>query len=114
MKFTLITILLMFSCQSFALNSDDWVYETETGNLKQTAGCKDKAYASKKASTGHRFKKYSKLLCSTKGFGWAIDKVLDRGELVCEACEGEYEGDEKYRCYMKDVKVQCKQVVRGW
>ena len=113
-KFAVFTMLLVFSSHSFALNTDEWVYETKVGNLKPTAGCKDKEYASKKASTGRRFNKYAKLLCNTKGFGWAIDEVLDKGELVCEACEGEYEGTEKYRCHMKNVKVQCKQVARGW
>jgi hypothetical protein len=113
-KIALISMLLVLSCQSFAKNTNDWVYESITGDLKQTPGCKDKAVAAKKASSGLRFKKYAKLLCGSKGYGWAIDKVTDKGTLVCEACEGEYEGEEKYRCHMQDVVVLCKQVARGF
>ncbi len=112
-KITLITMLLvLFSGHSLATNIDEWDYESITGNLKQTPGCKDKVRASKQASTGLRFKKYTKLLCGSKGYGWGIDKVLDNGEIICDECEGDYEDTEKYRCYVKDVKVQCKRVVR--
>jgi len=113
-KVALITVLFMLSCQSFAKSTDEWVYESITGDLKQTPGCKDKAYASKKALSEKRFKKYAKLLCGSKGYGWAIDKVTDKGTLVCEACEGEYEGEEKYRCHVENVVVLCKQVARGF
>jgi len=113
-KIILIAMMLVFSTQSFAKATDDWVYESITGDLKQTPGCKDKEASIKKASVGKRFKKYTKLLCGSKGYGWAIDKVTDNGTVVCEACEGEYEGEEKYRCHVKDVVVLCKQVARGY
>ncbi len=115
MKFNLLYIIvlgLIFSTQSFATNVDEWTYTTITGNLKPTPGCKDKEKAAKQASTGHRFKKYTKLLCNDIAYGWAFEEVLDKGELVCEACEGDFEGSEKYRCYMKDVELKCKQVAR--
>lgn len=113
-KVALIAMMLVFSGLSFAKSTDDWVYENITGNLKQTPGCKDKEASIKKASTGRRFKKYAKLLCGSKGYGWAIDQVTDNGTVVCEACEGEYEGEEKYRCHVEDVVVRCKQVARGF
>lgn len=106
-------LLVVFSSQSFATNVDEWVFENVTGDLKPTPGCKDRAKAEEQAASGYRFKKYAKLLCNTKSYGWAIEEVVDKGEVVCEECEGgEYEGAEKYRCYMKDVVVKCKQVVR--
>ena len=104
--------VLFFSTQSYALNVDEWTYGTNTGDLKPTAGCKKKELATKQASSGYRFKKYTRKLCNSKGYGWGLKEVLDKGELVCEECEGEYEGTELYRCYMKDVKVNCKQVAR--
>jgi len=112
--FGLLVLLFAFTSPSYALSVDEWEYESVTGDLKPTAGCKDKAKAEKQASTGYRFNKYTTKLCNQIAYGWGKDKVLDQGELVCEACEGEYEGTEKYRCYMKDVTVQCKMVKRGW
>ena len=116
--FCLFTLLFVFCSQSFAANVGevgDWETKTITGTLKSTAGCKDKSVAEKQTVPGsYRFKKYTKLLCTDIAYGWGRDKVLDDGELVCEACEGEYEGKEKYRCFMQDVTVQCKMVKRGF
>jgi hypothetical protein len=111
-KLLLIALVLTFSTQSFATNVDEWTYTTKKGDLKPTPGCKNKEKASKNASSGHRFKKYTKLLCNDIGYGWAYSKVVDRGEVVCEPCDGDYEGTEKYRCNMMDVVVECKQVAR--
>jgi len=113
-KVILITMMMVFSSLSFAKSTNEWVYESITGNLKPTPGCKGKEASIKKASQGRRFKKYAKLLCGSKGYGWAIDKVTDNGNVVCEECEGEYEGTEKYRCHVEDVVVLCKQVARGF
>ena len=113
-KFALFALLLLFSSHSFALAVDEWEYKTITGNLKPTAGCKEKEKAAKQASTGHRFEKYTKLLCTQMAYGWSKEEVIDSGELVCEACEGDFEGAEKYRCYMKDVVVKCRTVKKGW
>lgn len=110
--FFLTVLLVCFSNSSFAANVDEWVYKDITGNLKVTPGCKNKAAAEKQASSGYRFKKYTKLLCGSMGYGWGINKVTDRGELSCEECEGEYEDTEKYRCQMINVVVNCKQVAR--
>lgn len=104
--------MLFFTGQVFATNVDEWVYESTKGDLKPTPGCKDKEVAAKKASSGYRFKKHATVLCNGKGYGWGLAEVIDKGSLVCEPCEGEYEDEEKYRCYMKDVVVKCKQVVR--
>lgn len=113
--FSLFVLLFVFSSQSFALNSDDWVFESITGDLKPTAGCKDKEKASKQASTGYRFNKYTSVMCNSKGYGWSKAEVKDKGELVCDVCEGVTGegGAETYRCYMKNVNVICKQVKRG-
>ena len=113
-KFGLFALLLVFSSHSFALAVDEWEYKTITGSLKPTAGCKDKEKASKQASTGYRFEKYSTLLCTQMAYGWSKEAVEHEGELVCEACEGGFEGAEKYRCYMKDVVVKCRTVKKGW
>ena len=113
-KVALIAMMLVFSGISFAKSTDEWVYESIKGDLKPTPGCKDKEASKIKASTGRRFKKYTKLLCGSKGYGWGIDKVIDKGTVICEACEGEYEGEEKYRCHVEDVEVLCKQVARGF
>jgi len=113
--FFLLTLLFVFSNQSFAASEDSWVTKNITGDLKATAGCKDKAKAEKKTVPGsYRFDKYTTLLCNEIGYGWGKSKVVDNGELVCEACEGDYEGKEKYRCFMKDVVVECKIVKRGF
>jgi len=113
--FCLFALLFAFSNQSIAASVDEWVTKTITGDLKPTAGCKDKAKAEKQTIPGsYRFKKYTTLLCNEIAYGWGKDKVLDNGELVCDACEGDYEGMEKYRCYMKDVKIQCKIVKRSF
>ncbi len=112
--FFLFALLFVFSNQSIAASVDEWVYKNVTDDLKPTAGCKDKAKAEKKASTGYRFNKYTTEICNKIGYGWGKAEVIDKGELVCEACEGEYEGKEKYRCYMKDVTVKCQIVKRGW
>ena len=113
-KFGLFVLLLVFSSHSFALAVDEWEYKTITGDLKPTAGCKDKEKAEKQASKGYRFNKYSTLLCTQIAYGWSKEKVEDKGELVCEPCEGDYEGAEKYRCWMKDVVVKCRTVKKGW
>ena len=113
--FFLFAMLFAVSNQTYAASVDEWVTKVITGDLKPTAGCKDKAKAEKQTIPGsYRFKKYTTILCNNIAYGWGKDKVLENGELVCEACEGDYEGKEKYRCYMKDVKVQCKIVKRSF
>lgn len=113
--FIVFALLFAFSNQTLAASADEWVTKTITGDLKPTAGCKDKAVAEKQTAPGtYRFKKYTTILCNKIAYGWGKDKVIDNGEMVCDACEGEYEGKEKYRCYMKDVKVQCKIVKRSF
>lgn len=113
--FFLFTLLFVFSNQSIAASEDSWVTKNITGDLKPTAGCKDKAKAEKQTIPGsYRFKKYTTKLCNNIGYGWGKGKVVDNGVLTCEACEGDYEGKEKYRCYMKDVIVECKIVKRGF
>ncbi|MCK5888952.1 MAG: hypothetical protein KAG19_03310 [Methylococcales bacterium] len=115
MKFKIVClamILTVFSGASLATNVDEWVYENTKGDLKVTAGCKDIDVAKKQASTGYRFKKYTTILCNNKGYGWGLEKVVDKGTVTCEKCDGDYEDEEKYRCYMKDVELQCRQVTR--
>jgi len=116
--FCLFALLFVFSNQSFAASEGkegDWEMKTITGDLKPTAGCKDKEKAEKQTIPGsYRFKKYTTKMCNSIAYGWGKSKVIDNGVLTCEACEGDYEGKEKYRCYMKDVKVECKIVKRGF
>lgn len=116
--FFLLTLLFAFSSQSFALSEGkdgDWDLKSLTGDLKPTAGCKNKEIAEKKTIPGsYRFNKYTTEMCNAIGYGWGKSKVVNNGELTCEACEGDYEGKEKYRCYMKDVTVECKIVKRGF
>lgn len=113
--FCLFALLFIFSNQTFAASVDEWVMQNVTGDLKPTAGCKDKAVAEKQTAPGsYRFKKYTTILCNNIAYGWGKSKVVGNGELVCEACEGDYEGKEKYRCYMKDVTVECKIVKRSF
>lgn len=118
MKFNIISLfalLLVFSSHSFAQNTDDWVYKSISGDLKPSAGCKGKEYSTKKVLPGsYRFKNDARFLCNNIGFGWSFVEVEDEGTLVCDACEGEYEGEEKYRCYMSNVTLKCRQVERGW
>ena len=109
--------LIFFSGFVFAANVDEWNYKEVTGDLKPSPGCVSKEAAKKKVMRrpdsykGYgRFKKYTRLLCAEEGYGWALDSIVDEGEVVCEECEGDFAG--KYRCYMKDVKVKCKQVAR--
>ncbi len=109
-----VSLFLFFSIPAHALSVGEWDYKTITGDLKPTPGCKDKEAAIKQASTGYRFRKYTDLLCKKIAYGWNISEVLDPGEVVCEACEGEYEDQEKYRCYVKNVELKCRIVKRGW
>lgn len=109
--------LLSFPCFALATNVDEWVYKEVTGSLKSSPGCVAKEKAIEKVKkkpdsyTGYsRFKKYSRILCEEEGYGWALDSVVDEGEVVCDECGGDYAG--KYRCHVKDVVLRCKQVVR--
>lgn len=110
-------ISITFSGLTHALAVDEWTYKEVRGDLKPNPGCIDKEKAIKKVKkrpdsyTGYsRFKKYSHLLCEQEGYGWTLDSVIDEGEVACEECGGDFEG--KYRCYMKEVVVKCKQVAR--
>jgi len=105
-----LAVVLIFASQVFTQTTNEWEYKTITGDLKPTAGCKDKDKAEKSASTGYRFKKYTSILCESEGYGWSLVKVIDRGQLVCDLCGGDYEDLEKYRCAMEQVKVECKRV----
>ncbi len=114
-KILFAALLFVFSNQCFALAVDDWEYKTITSTLKATPGCKSKESAAKQASTGLRFKKYAKLACNNMGLGWGYDRALEKGKLVCEACEEEDEGvDPGYSCHMEDVVIKCKTVKKGW
>jgi len=110
----LFALLFTFAGQSLAANVDEWEYKTITGDLRPTPGCKKKAYAEKKASTGYRFDTQTSELCNNISYGWTKVEVLDNGEMSCNACGGKYEGKDKYRCTVKNVKVKCKIVKRGW
>lgn len=117
MKFTKIScfiLLLVCSNYALALAVDEWEYKVIKGNLKPTAGCKNKELAAKQASTGYRFDKYTKLLCTSIAYGWSRKEVLDRGKLICESCEGDFNGEEKFRCYMEKVTVKCRTVKKGF
>lgn len=114
-KISLFALLIVFSSHSFAKNTDDWVYKSITGDLKPSAGCKGKEYSMKKVQPGsYRFKNDARFLCNNIGFGWSFVEVENEGKMVCDACEGEYEGEEKYRCSMRNVTLKCRQVERGW
>ncbi|MCK5899138.1 MAG: hypothetical protein KAG10_11050 [Methylococcales bacterium] len=110
--FILTTVLFLFTMNSHAANVDEWVYKVVVGNLKSNPGCLSKEKAMKKAIKPYRFKKYTSLLCNEIGYGWSRDEVLDKGQLDCQECGGEYEGF--YRCNAQNVKVRCKQVKRSW
>ncbi len=117
-RILLVAMLFVFSNPSFALAIDEWEYKTIVRTLKATPGCKDKDKAIKQAS-GYRLKKYSKLACNTMTQGWGLDRIENKGEAVCEACEDDddeevAEEDKKYSCYLKDVVIRCKTVVKGW
>ncbi len=117
LKFVYLIALLSFSGFAFALAVDEWNYKEVTGNLKPGPGCvaKEKAMAKvmrkPESYKGYsRYKKYTNLLCEEEGYGWTRDSIVNEGEVVCDECGGDYVG--KYRCYMKDVTVKCKQVAR--
>jgi hypothetical protein len=114
-KICLLFMLYFFSHQSIALSTGG-IGETKvvTGNMRVTPGCKNKEVAAKQASTGYRFKKHSKVMCQQIAYGWSLVEVQDRGEVVCEPCEGEEASDDKYRCYMKNVKLLCGITNRGY
>jgi len=104
--------LSFFTANSFAANTDEWVFKEVTGNLKSNPGCLTKEKATKKAIKPYRFKKYTNLLCNNIGYGWSLVEVLDQGTVACDECGGEFEGF--YRCHAENVKVKCKQVKRSW
>ncbi|KAF3977948.1 MAG: hypothetical protein HFP77_04595 [Methylococcales symbiont of Iophon sp. n. MRB-2018] len=115
-KICFLFALYVMSNQAIALSTGG-IGETKiiTGNMKATPGCKNKEVASKQASTGYRFKKYSKVMCQQIAYGWSLVEVQDRGEVVCETCEGEEgKGDDNYRCYVKNVKLLCGITNRGY
>ena len=104
--FALTTLLTIFSCSALAAN---WIEKEITGNLKPSALCREKSAAKQHAKKEYRFNKYSRILCESKGYGWNLEKVISRGEVGCDECEGdEYQG--KYRCYMANVKLLCKRL----
>jgi len=105
-----LAIVAVFASQVGTQTTNSWEYKTVVGDLKPTAGCKDKDKAEKSASTGYRFEKYTDILCEEEGYGWGLSKVIDRGQLVCDLCGGDYEDLEKYRCAMEQVKVECKKI----
>ena len=113
-KFYLLFVLYLFATQSMAINQGGFDYKIITGDLKSTPGCKNKEVAAKQASTGYRYKKYSKVLCQYIGYGWTLDKVVDKGELVCEPCDGDVEKINNYQCYVKDITLKCVLTKRGW
>ncbi len=118
-KIKTIGLVALFSISNAAIatNVDEWVSKEIEGSLKSSPGCKSKEEAIEKVKKkpdsfkGYsRFDKYAKILCEGEGYGWTLEKVIDEGEVVCEECEADFAG--KYRCYVKDVKLLCKQVVR--
>lgn len=113
-KFCLLLALCFCSTQATALFQGGFDYKIITGNLKPTPGCKNKKKAVKQAATGYRFKKYSKVLCQQIGYGWGLAEVKDRGEVVCEPCDGKVKNIDNYQCYVKNVTLKCGLTRRGW
>ncbi len=105
-------ILSFFSGTTMALNVDEWVYKETQGNLQSSPGCTTKEIATAKAQKPYRVKKSTELMCQHEGYGWSLSEIKDTGTVVCDECEGDVKG--KYRCYLSNVKVQCKIIKRGW
>ena len=113
-NFFLLFVLYLFSNQSMALFQGGFEYIEITEDLQPTLGCKSKKSAAKQAYSDYRFKKQSKVLCQHIGYGWRLDEVIDRGEVVCEPCVDKPESIDNYRCYIKNVTLKCGLTKRGW
>ena len=113
-NYFLLFVLCLFANQSVAWNQGGFDYKVITENMMPTLGCKNKEEASKQASTGYRFNKFAKVLCQHIGYGWGFMEVEDRGEIVCEPCEGKVESKDNFQCYVKNVTLKCRLTRRGW
>jgi len=113
-NFFLFIVLVIFSNQTMALFQGGFEYQEMTEDLQPTLGCKNKKVAERQAYSDYRFTKQSKVLCQHLGYGWRLDEVLNRGEVVCEQCEDKPESIDNYRCYVKNVRLKCGLTKRGW
>jgi len=110
----LFSLFCLFSNQSMALFQGGFEYKEITENLQPSLGCKNKKVATKQAYSDYRFNKQSKVLCQQIGYGWRLDAILDKGNVVCEPCEDQSESTGNYQCYIENVKLKCGLTKRGW
>lgn len=102
MKYCLIIwgfLFLLSACKSPNAPTK-YIYQTKSTSLPYTDAKKDKASATKEAE--EKLAYYAKDFCRSMGYGWALNKVENRGELYCE------ETPEGHQCRKKNVVFDCR------
>ena len=112
MKFKLIGLGMILCVVSTATLATEYIYRDLKANTLPLQHCDSKEKASSDAKKDYKLTIYSKKFCQTQGYGWHVEKVKEKGKLVCNECTtGDAKG--KFQCFMEDVVVECKRIKPG-
>lgn len=102
-------LLATVSIVSSTAFSTEYIYLDLMANTPPTPKCASKAESSK--SVEKKFDRYTKKkFCQTQGYGWHLDQVLEKGNLVCNECSNR---PDNYKCSYQDVVVKCRRIKPG-
>lgn len=110
LKLYSLCLLTLLSLLSGTVWAAEYIYRDLMGNTLPSEKCSTRSEAEGKATDPYNLKRHAKIFCETQGYGWYVEEQKDNGKLVCEECGN---GDQKYRCHMEDVVVQCKRIKPG-
>ena len=102
-------LLVLVSALPGSVFATEYIYRDLMGNTIPPQKCTARAEAEAAASEDYNIKKHARIFCESQGYGWHVEQRKSLGKLVCEEC-----GDnERFRCHMEDVVVQCKRIKPG-
>ena len=108
MKFYLVAMMMFFAGNTVAT---EYIYRDLMANTLAGPKCESKADAQTKVDRPYNLKRYSKKFCQSQGYGWHVEKIKNKGKMVCNKCPNGKQ--DTFTCFKEDVVVKCKRIKPG-
>ena len=92
------------------VNATDYIHRDIMANTLPGAKCEAGDQAEAAATKPYTMDRFSKKFCQSQGYGWHLEKIVDKGKTLCNNC-GDSKGLQK--CHQEDVTVTCKRIKPG-
>jgi hypothetical protein len=110
MKALLVSLMI---CLGFAGNAmaTEYIYRDLMANTLPSV-CAKASEARIIATKDYTVDKYSRRFCQSQGYGWHVEAIKEKGNLVCNDCANANSSGKK-QCHLDDVVVTCKRIKPG-